>query len=353
MKYIVYCTTCTVNGKIYIGVHKTENPDIFDKYIGNGLEIGYNIKNPKTAFQHAIKKYGYKSFKRSILYIFDKEEDAYNKEAEIVNYDFIKRRDNYNTALGGRHPGSTYKYLYQYDLNGNFIQEWFSIQDTAKVFHCYDNRFNIAIKEKRSAFNSFWAYEKVDKLDVSDYRLSQHSEIYQYDLEGNFIKTYQSVKEIQQIYPLSKSSLCSAKSQKTPLNGFYFVDAFVNIIDVIKIRELYNNITDKSISKYNNGLKIQTYGSIAQAAKENHITTNQIKKSIKNKEKIWSYGISNVYYDNSEPTPVQIEQYDLEGNLVKVWDSIKECSKEHPKLKSVLKGIRSQTHGFNFKVKLS
>ena len=172
MKYIVYCTTCTVNGKIYIGVHKTENPDIFDKYIGNGLEIGHTIKNPKTAFQHAIKKYGYKSFKRSTLYVFNKEEDAYNKEAEIVNYAFIKRRDNYNTALGGRCPGCTYKYLYQYDLNGNFIQEWFSIQDTAKVFHCYDNRFNIAIKEKRSAFNSFWAYEKVDKLDISEYRLS-------------------------------------------------------------------------------------------------------------------------------------------------------------------------------------
>ena len=50
MKYIVYCTTCTENGKIYIGVHKTENPDIFDGYIGNGIKVGYFIKNPKTAF---------------------------------------------------------------------------------------------------------------------------------------------------------------------------------------------------------------------------------------------------------------------------------------------------------------
>ncbi len=64
MKYIVYCTTCTINGKIYIGVHKTENPDIFDGYIGNGIEIGWNIKNPKTAFQNAVKKYGYSKFKK-------------------------------------------------------------------------------------------------------------------------------------------------------------------------------------------------------------------------------------------------------------------------------------------------
>ena len=33
LKFIVYCTTNIVNNKIYIGVHKTENPDIFDGYI--------------------------------------------------------------------------------------------------------------------------------------------------------------------------------------------------------------------------------------------------------------------------------------------------------------------------------
>ena len=31
MKYIVYQTTSKVNNKIYIGIHKTENPYIFAK----------------------------------------------------------------------------------------------------------------------------------------------------------------------------------------------------------------------------------------------------------------------------------------------------------------------------------
>ncbi len=30
MKYIVYKTTCLVNGKIYIGKHKTEDPEIIN-----------------------------------------------------------------------------------------------------------------------------------------------------------------------------------------------------------------------------------------------------------------------------------------------------------------------------------
>ena len=33
MKYIVYQITNKENGKIYIGVHKTINPDIFDGYM--------------------------------------------------------------------------------------------------------------------------------------------------------------------------------------------------------------------------------------------------------------------------------------------------------------------------------
>jgi hypothetical protein len=39
MKYIVYQTLNKVNNKIYIGVHQTENPEIFDGYYGCGITI--------------------------------------------------------------------------------------------------------------------------------------------------------------------------------------------------------------------------------------------------------------------------------------------------------------------------
>jgi len=52
MKYIVYITKNEVNNKTYIGVHQTKNPEIFDGYIGCGVNINKpaSYHNPKTPF---------------------------------------------------------------------------------------------------------------------------------------------------------------------------------------------------------------------------------------------------------------------------------------------------------------
>ena len=76
MKYIVYKTTCLVNGKYYIGKHQTDNPDIFDGYLGNSVWVNRNdkLKNPEFPFHFAIKKYGVENFKRESLFVFDTAE---------------------------------------------------------------------------------------------------------------------------------------------------------------------------------------------------------------------------------------------------------------------------------------
>lgn len=87
MPYILYKTTNIVNGKCYIGVSNGKNPF----YKGSG-----------TALLEAIKFYGTENFKREILEEFSNEQDAFKREAEIVNETFIKRRDTYNIKVGGK-----------------------------------------------------------------------------------------------------------------------------------------------------------------------------------------------------------------------------------------------------------
>ena len=89
MRYnILYKTTNLVNGKIYIGVHSTDNLD--DGYLGSGV-----------ALLAAIKEYGKKSFTRDILKFFYTQQASYAEEFRIVDASFIDDRSNYNIKIGG------------------------------------------------------------------------------------------------------------------------------------------------------------------------------------------------------------------------------------------------------------
>lgn len=86
--YLVYQIDDNLNKKIYIGVHVTQK--VNDGYMGSGV-----------ALNKAIKEYGIENFSKTILYDFDDKEAMLNKEAELVNEEFIKRFDTYNIILGG------------------------------------------------------------------------------------------------------------------------------------------------------------------------------------------------------------------------------------------------------------
>lgn len=88
MFYIVYKTTNQVNGKFYIGTHKTV--DLNDNYMGSGKLL-----------QKAIQKYGLNSFTKEILYVFDNAIEMYAKEAEIVTEEFLSEENTYNLKIGG------------------------------------------------------------------------------------------------------------------------------------------------------------------------------------------------------------------------------------------------------------
>jgi hypothetical protein len=55
--------------------------------------------------QKAVEKYGLENFKKEILFDYDNIEDMVNKEAELVNEEFVNRKDVYNVSMGG--PGGT------------------------------------------------------------------------------------------------------------------------------------------------------------------------------------------------------------------------------------------------------
>lgn len=120
MKYTVYKITNVVNGKYYIGVHSTKNPN--DSYMGSGKII-----------KDALKKYGKDSFKKEVLYIFDTLQDALKKEKELVTEEFVQQKNVYNISLGGGMGGK--------NINGlTFKGKTHSIETKQKIANASKGR---------------------------------------------------------------------------------------------------------------------------------------------------------------------------------------------------------------------
>ena len=71
MFHTVYKTTNLVNGKYYLGYHKTKNPS--DSYLGSG-----------TYIQRAVRKHGRVNFKKEVLFIYLDADFAFSKEKELI-----------------------------------------------------------------------------------------------------------------------------------------------------------------------------------------------------------------------------------------------------------------------------
>lgn len=86
--YTVYRTNNLVNGKFYIGVHKTRDP--YDSYLGSGDKI-----------VAAIRKYKRRNFEKKIIAIFSNRENAYSLEKALVTEKEVRSQNCYNVCLGG------------------------------------------------------------------------------------------------------------------------------------------------------------------------------------------------------------------------------------------------------------
>lgn len=356
MKYIVYQTVNKQNGKLYIGVHKTDNPDKFDGYIGNGIYVGYSLENPKTAYQHALKKYGYDSFIRTTLKIFNTEEEAYDYEAQLVTLDFVMQDNNYNIKTGGIHGSWNYKNIYQYSLKGELIKKWNCVSDIIEQFSCCPERIRQAISNKYSTFDFYWSY--FDNINVEEYRISRSTYIYQFTFKGELVNVYKTINDVLSTFEdITKNSINEAINKGKLYKEYYWLKNPDSIFNVIKINQLYN-LRNRQISVYDKtGKYIEQYISMRKAADDLNISYGTIKSAIKLGSLVhdtyyFSYDKLDIFvpYSGNPVVKKKVGQYDYNtGELIKVWETISECAKIHPKCRDVIKGGRNHTHGYTFK----
>lgn len=354
MKVIVYCTTNIVNKYIYIGVHLCKS-NKFDGYIGCGVYVNQpsTYNHPKTAFQYAVQKYGPNNFKRITIKEFDNEEDAYLLESEIVNSEFIARKDVYNQVIGG-HGGDLVNNsipCHQYDLNGNYVASYESQQKASLAINRGFSVIKYAIKNKVKSAGYFWDLEKVEKLDLSKFKTESNKiPVFQYSESGEYDCCYESVSDAARVNGVATTNISRACKLGYKCKNKYFSYEFNSTFTKIRTETARNN----HVYQYSlDGTFIKEYNSCNAAEKELGLKRG-LSTAVKLKRVFGGFQWSLEKLDKMESKenykqPRKVGQYDLQGNLIKIFNTVTECTKEFSGCRHVLSGRNKTSGGYTFK----
>lgn len=265
MKWIVYLTTNLTNDKIYIGVHQTETPETFDGYIGDGI----NIFRPSS----------YKNPKTPFEYAVNKY--GINSFKRNIIKIFNTEKDAY--------------LLESLLVDSDFILR----KDT----------YNVKLGGQGGS--------------------GMLKEVYQYDLNWNFINKFSTIKDAARSINESDVTLISKIFKKEAYNNYFWT--------FDEIKQIPNDyiIKDKSIYMYNQLYEFEEqFESIQKAAEFLGVRHSNISRAIYGKYLIKNHYFSNEKLDKFIPkleTSIRgkmIFLYNLDGTFYKQYNTPNECAKE-------------------------
>ena len=110
--------------------------------------------------------------------------------------------------------------IYQYDLQGNFIQEFPNQKSIAKFLGLKTCNVNNSIKQGHSYHGFQWNYKKVPFMKKLENKSGRVRKVGRYSKEGNLLETFNSVNEAKRTWGSSAVG-CLRGSHKT-CRGFMF-----------------------------------------------------------------------------------------------------------------------------------
>ena len=357
MKYIVYKTTNLVNNYIYIGVHHTNDDLKFDYYLGYGIDIRKpnSYEKAKTKFQQAVKEFGPSNFRRETIAVFDNMEDAYELERTLVNEEFLSRKDVYNMLLGGRpNPGNGIT-VFQYDINGNYLNTYKSYEEAGKAINRDPSTIRKAIMFKLRVCEQFYFNtDKMEKIDLSLYNnCINKTKVYRYLKTGEYDCEFESYGQAGKNSNSSPSNIRSGCMLGYCVKDMYYFSTIkADSFDKARTQQ----ILTRPVYKYDSsGNFLEEYESqyLAEDANPGSNITKSIKlKSICYNGFIWGLEKLENYNSKgkSKNSKKKVGKFDDDGNLLQEWESMRQCSKEvGVGVQNVLTGKYQKHKGFIYK----
>lgn len=303
----IYIITNTITGKQYVGQTIQTIETRFQGHISSA-----KCNTDKTYLHNSMNKYGHENFKvKEITHIDCISKDILSQKLNELEIYYIKKYNTlvpggYNLTKGGTEGAELYKRkIDEYDLNGNFIQTHNSIIEASEYAGSNYNTaiFKCCAGKCTYAFQKIWRYHgdplnkyKVPEITIAQ-RINKKAIVSQYSKDGKLIATYNS------------------------------------IVDTTSFFEKEINLSH--ISECCKGKLYTAYGYV------------------------WRYGDDSFdkYNSNHDKRFSGCQKFDLQGNLLGTYSSIKEAcisidkdpQKCNSHIVSCCKGARKSAYGYKWK----
>ena len=264
------------NGKVYVGSTSNKN-GFYKRWYKHILELSRNIsKSPRL--QNAVNKYGIENLRFEIL-----EECDINNCVKREQY-YINKYNSYKFGYNSRPFAATNLELKFTDEHKNNISKAYKlkrnkyIDDVEKLYSEGLSIKNISLKLNISC-EFITKILKENNITIRNDKGIKKIEIYQYDINGNYIKKFNSIRECAREMNIDTQSINNVLQEKCRYAKDYYYslkylekDDVVNNIKKLNLnRKEYNNIMQinenndiikiwrniKEIKKYNEVLSIQ------------------------------------------------------------------------------------------------
>lgn len=236
----------------------TNNPDlrrksgIYKLYYGKHSYIG-SSKDLGARFAHHLSSLKNNSHYNNFL------QRVYNKHGlyyEIIEFcdNYIEREEFYIRTLSpnmnveqnpitrekteptkiklslankGKRLGSSNtaaKKIYQYDLEGNFINSFDTLKEASKAINCSLSNISAAVTGySKSAGGYQWSFikkNKISKIAKNKLRYIKYTKVSQFSKSGNLIKEWSSINELAEFLKVTIQAIHQAAKKDRPCRGF-------------------------------------------------------------------------------------------------------------------------------------
>ena len=230
------------------------------------------------------------------IYYIDNEKRIINKFNNILellqffNFDFpfIFQKQNNGICFAKDYYNNQYnkglyfieKIIVQYDLDGNYLNYFESFYDAERVSGVKRPSIkSVCEKEKITAGNYQWRYA-YDTLDVGVVKAGRDNVIHQvsqYDLEGNYISTFESLSNAAIVLGIDSSTISKVcKGKKQTCKGWRF--AYGNSKQKLKPLKIYEGNQKKQVYYQNNLGQEFVFESISEAGRKTGVNKEQISR---------------------------------------------------------------------------